>query len=60
MITVLETEVFESWLKRLKDPRGKARIIHRIRALERGSSVQLNWQNIWSPAESWLKPKRFP
>jgi len=36
MIPVLGTEVFESWLKRLKDPRGKARIIHRIRALERG------------------------
>lgn len=33
MITVLETEVFESWLRRLKDLRGKARIIHRIRVL---------------------------
>ena len=37
MHTVLTTADFESWLSRLKDSRGKARIIHRIRALERGN-----------------------
>lgn len=36
MIAVLGTRTFEFWLKRLKDPIGKARVLHRIRALERG------------------------
>ena len=36
MTTILRTAVFDRWLKRLKDRRGKARIIERIRSLERG------------------------
>ena len=35
--TMLRTEIFGSWLSRLKDPRGKARIIERIRSAERGN-----------------------
>jgi putative addiction module killer protein len=34
---MLQTEVFGSWLSRLKDPRGKGRIIERIRSAERGN-----------------------
>lgn len=37
MITVLRTRRFDRWLARLKDPRGKARILHRIRAAERSN-----------------------
>ena len=36
MTTILRTAVFDRWLKKLKDRRGKARIIERIRSLERG------------------------
>lgn len=36
MNSVLRTEVFDAWLSQLKDPVGKARIIERIRSLERG------------------------
>ena len=35
MNTILRTEAFDLWLKKLKDPRGKARIIERIRSAER-------------------------
>jgi putative addiction module killer protein len=34
--TVLRTVVFDRWLAKLKDLRGKARIIERIRCAERG------------------------
>ena len=37
MNTVLRTAVFDKWLARLKDLRGKARIIERIRSAERGN-----------------------
>ncbi len=35
MNTILRTETFDSWLSKLKDARGKARIIERIRSAER-------------------------
>lgn len=35
--TILRTEAFDSWLSKLKDARGKARIIERIRSAERGN-----------------------
>lgn len=35
MNTILRTEAFDLWLKKLKDPRGKARIVERIRSAER-------------------------
>jgi putative addiction module killer protein len=35
MNTILRTEAFDAWLSKLKDPRGKARIIERIRSAER-------------------------
>jgi putative addiction module killer protein len=38
MNTILRTEVFDIWLAKLKDARGKARIIERIRSAERGNS----------------------
>jgi putative addiction module killer protein len=34
--TILRTAAFDAWLAKLKDPRGKARIIERIRSVERG------------------------
>lgn len=37
MNTVLRTAVFDKWLTRLKDLRGKGRIIERIRSVERGN-----------------------
>ncbi len=37
MNTVLRTAVFDRWLSRLKDLRGRARIIERIRSAERGN-----------------------
>jgi putative addiction module killer protein len=37
MNTIVRTVVFDRWLATLKDPRGKARIIHRIRSAERGN-----------------------
>ena len=37
MHTILRTAVFDTWLSKLKDPRGKARIIERIRSAERGN-----------------------
>jgi len=36
MNTILRTAAFDLWLARLKDPRGKARIIKRVRAVARG------------------------
>ena len=36
MITLLRTGSFDRWLARLKDIRGKAAILHRLRAAERG------------------------
>ena len=35
--TVLRTAEFDTWLSRLKDVRGKARILERIRCVERGN-----------------------
>ena len=35
MYTIFRTEAFNVWLAKLKDPRGKARIIERIRSAER-------------------------
>jgi putative addiction module killer protein len=35
MNTILRTEAFDLWLKKLKNPSGKARIIERIRSAER-------------------------
>ena len=37
MNTVLRTAVFDKWLEQLKDRRGRARIIERIRSAERGN-----------------------
>jgi putative addiction module killer protein len=37
MNTILRTETFDKWLRKLKDARGKARIIDRIRSAERGN-----------------------
>ena len=37
MNTILRTAVVDTWLSKLKDPRGKARIIERIRSAERGN-----------------------
>lgn len=37
MYTFLRTPEFDSWLKKLRDPIGKARIIARIRSAEAGN-----------------------
>ncbi len=37
MYTILRTELFNQWLKRLKDNRAKARIVERIQSAERGN-----------------------
>ncbi len=37
MNTIIRTEAFDTWLSKLKDARGKARIIARIRSAERGN-----------------------
>jgi len=37
MNTILRTETFDQWLRKLKDFRGKARIVERIRSAERGN-----------------------
>ena len=37
MNTIIRTEVFDQWLSKLKDFRGKARILDRIRSAERGN-----------------------
>ena len=37
MNTILRTDTFNIWLTKLKDARGKARIIERIRSAERGN-----------------------
>ena len=37
MNTIIRTEIFDKWLSKLKDSRGKARIIERIRSAERGN-----------------------
>jgi putative addiction module killer protein len=49
MNTILRTEAFDKWLRKLKDARGKARIIDRIRSAERGnfSDCQPVGQGIW-------------
>ena len=36
MYTFVRTADFDAWLSKLKDARGKARIIERIRSAERG------------------------
>jgi len=36
MHSILRTAIFDKWLRKLKDTRGKARIIERIRSAERG------------------------
>jgi len=49
MNTILRTEAFDKWLRKLKDARGKARIIDRIRSAERGnfSDCQAVGQGVW-------------
>ena len=42
MNTVLRTAVFDRWLSKLKDLRGRARIIERIRSAERGNFGDCN------------------
>lgn len=37
MNTIVRTSVFDVWLSKLKDARGKARIVKRIRSAERGN-----------------------
>ena len=37
MNIILRTAVFDTWLSKLNDSRGKARIIERIRSAERGN-----------------------
>ena len=37
MNTIVRTDTFDVWLAKLKDARGKARIIERIRSAERGN-----------------------
>ena len=37
MYTILRTAAFDTWLSKLKDARGKARIVERIRSAERGN-----------------------
>lgn len=37
MNTFLRSEEFDSWLSRLADPLGRARILHRIRSAEEGN-----------------------
>ncbi len=37
MITFIRTPEFDAWLKALRDPIGKARIISRIRSAEQGN-----------------------
>jgi len=37
MITVVRTQQFDAWLSNLKDSKGKARIVDRIRSAERGN-----------------------
>ena len=37
MNTLLRTAAFDNWLSKLKDLRGKARIVERIRSAERGN-----------------------
>lgn len=37
MNTIVRTAAFDAWLSKLKDARGKARIVERIRSAERGN-----------------------
>jgi len=37
MITFQRTSQFDIWLSKLKDTKGKGRILHRIRSAERGN-----------------------
>ncbi len=37
MNSILRTKAFDAWLSKLKDNRGKARIVERIRSAERGN-----------------------
>ena len=37
MYTIIRTKIFDAWLSKLKDARGKARIVERIRSAERGN-----------------------
>ena len=37
MYTIVRTAGFDAWLSKLKDARGKARIVERIRSAERGN-----------------------
>ena len=49
MNTVVRTDVFDVWLKKLKDVRGKARILKRIRSAERGNFGDIKFlaADIW-------------
>ena len=37
MYTITRTDIFDKWLSKLKDAKGKARIIERVRSAERGN-----------------------
>ena len=37
MYTIVRTKIFDAWLAKLKDARGKARIVERIRSAEGGN-----------------------
>jgi putative addiction module killer protein len=37
MYTFVRTDAFDQWLSNLKDARGKARIVERVRSAERGN-----------------------
>jgi putative addiction module killer protein len=49
MNTILRTDVFDAWLKKLKDVHGKARILMRIRSAERGNfgDVESLGASVW-------------
>ncbi len=49
MNTILRTETFDKWLRKLKDARGKARIIDKIRSAGKGnfSDCQAVGQGVW-------------
>ena len=49
MNTILRTGVFDTWLKKLKDVHGKARILKRIRSAQRGNfgDIEFLGASVW-------------
>lgn len=49
MNTILRSDVFDAWLKKLKDVQGKARILKRIRSAERGNFGDIDFlgSSVW-------------